>query len=283
MDANAVRETIQTLGALEPLGSDLRVKVAAIIESCGKSLSLGGDDVLIHEGDVAGGSGFVLLSGTMRVEQEGQPSVSIGAPALLGEMHQFNPKAQRTATVSASSPCEVLKFSWFDFQMRAMQELNAAEQDALMEAMAQLVWKRFHHEAMFNVPAFGQLEETARLRLCLTLVWIAHQEEVASGDTLFTEGQPQNGMGYLLLEGEIALLRGGQPFWQCTAPDLIGAATQLDPARRWSATARALSDASLMRFEWSELEGYLIQRLGEGETQRALAVIEASCAEGFTY
>ncbi|MFM1921315.1 MAG: hypothetical protein RLZZ303_2949 [Candidatus Hydrogenedentota bacterium] len=283
MDSASIHETILSLGAFEPLSPAHRAKVADLLLSVGKPVSLGVDDVLIHEGDVGGGAGFVLLSGSMRVEQEGQPSLVLGAPALLGEMHQFNPRAQRTATVSAASPCALLKFQWFDFQTACLSSLDKEEQAALMEAMEQLVWQRFHHEAIFHVPAFAALEETARLRLCLTLVWIAQEMRLIAGEKLFEQHAPQNGQGYVLLDGAVAMLRAGEPFGDVAAPALLGAATELEPGRRWSATAQALGAISVMRFEWSELEAYLVQRLGAEETRRAFASIEQQAASGFRF
>ena len=283
MDAETVREAVMELGALTPLSESLRGKVAELLSRCGKVLRLNAGDVLIHEGDVGGGAGFVLLEGRMLVTHGEDPSVTIDSPALLGEMHQFNPRAQRTATVTAEGDSEVLKFSWFDFQFQATSDLTHDEQDALMCAMEQLVWQRFQHESIFNVPAFQYVDEPTRLRLCLTLVWLAKDVHLPQGAVLFQQQEPQGGTGYVLLEGEIAFARAGQPFGQVFAPALVGSATDFDPRRTWSATAAASATISLMKFEWPELEAYLIQRIGEPQTRAAFAKIEQASRDGFIF
>lgn len=281
MESEGIRATLLTLSALDHLSPELRAKVAQLLLDLGKCLSLAEGDVLIHEGDVGGGSGYVLLAGNMRVEHERDTAVRLTPPALLGEMHQFNPRALRTATVTADTPCEVLKFSWFDFQFRATSQLTHDEQDALMETMEQLVWQRFHHESIFNVPCFQGIAERTRLRLCLTLVWLAKDLHLPAGAVLFQQQELQGGAGYILLNGDVALARAGQPIGTLSAPTLLGAATTFDPRRTWSATATAKTSVDLLQFEWPELEAYLVQRLGEPDARKVMAAIEDACPDGF--
>lgn len=281
MDSEDIRGTLLTLGVLDHLSPDLRGKVAQLLMDAGKPVSLEPGEVLIREGDVGGGAGYVLLSGSMRVEHERDTAVRISAPALLGEMHQFNPRALRTATVTADTPCALLKFAWFDFQYRATSELTHIEQDALMETMEQLVWQRFHQEPIFNVPCFEGIDPRTRLRLCLTLVWLAKDLHLPEGAVLFQQQELQGGAGYVLLKGNVALARAGQSIGTLEGPALIGAATSFNPRRTWSATATAKSGVDLLQFEWPELEAYLVQRLGEPDTRKVLTAIEGACPDGF--
>ena len=62
----------------------------------------------------------------------------------------------------------------------------------------------------------------------------------------------------------------------------MGAATDFDPRRTWTATAAASTTVSLLKFDWPELEAYLIQRIGEPQTRAIFAKIEQASRDPLT-
>jgi len=86
--------------------------IARLFLAVGQPSNLSNGDILLRQGGLGGDVGFVLLEGSVEVEKEGEKAVPVCSPALLGEMHQLNPRAQRTATVRAQGHTTVLQFSW---------------------------------------------------------------------------------------------------------------------------------------------------------------------------
>jgi CRP-like cAMP-binding protein len=71
-------------------------------------------DVLCQQG-APGRQAFILTSGTARIDIDGQPVDTVGAGTLIGEIALLT-YAQRTATVTATSPVTALVLSTAEFR-----------------------------------------------------------------------------------------------------------------------------------------------------------------------
>jgi CRP/FNR family transcriptional regulator, cyclic AMP receptor protein len=96
--------------------------------------------------------------------------------------------------------------------------------------------------ALFEGLSPGQTEQ---------LLTIAEEASVARGRDLFEEGAPGDAL-YLVLSGELEILKrdaagGQQQLARVGAGQVLGEMSLLGDARQRSATARALSDARLLR------------------------------------
>ena len=79
--------------------------------------------------------GYILRRGEVAVRKKGSPELRLAAPDLLGEMKQFSPVGQRTATVEACGELEVLDFKWSDFHRDIAGHLDESQQKRLADAI----------------------------------------------------------------------------------------------------------------------------------------------------
>ncbi len=103
---------ISGLDAWGDLPPDLREKTAHVLLAIGDLRKAAAGDTWIREGEHSENKGYVLLKGTVAIIRDEQPRAECDAPALLGEMMQFNPREHRLATITALTKCTVLRFSW---------------------------------------------------------------------------------------------------------------------------------------------------------------------------
>ncbi len=96
---------------------------------------------LFTEGEHEPDLGYVLLSGEVRVQKSYASDSMTTAPALLGEIKQFNPTSERTATVRASGDLDVLQFRWDQINAAISAALKGPEQKLLRKALLDYAWR----------------------------------------------------------------------------------------------------------------------------------------------
>lgn len=99
--------------------------------------------VLFTEGDKPSDHAIIVLTGAVSIQKPGAPELEQPAPELLGEMTRFNPTGHRTATVTASQPCSLLRFTWFNFEKVARRRMHEADFESLMKALEEYAWQHF--------------------------------------------------------------------------------------------------------------------------------------------
>lgn len=99
--------------------------------------------VLFNEGDKPSDQGIVVLTGAVLVQKPGAPELEQPAPELLGEMTRFNPTGHRTATVTTSQPCSLVRFAWANFEKVAKRRMSPADFAAMMKALEEYAWEHF--------------------------------------------------------------------------------------------------------------------------------------------
>ena len=236
--------------------------------------------------DVVGlgpGAGFVLLQGTVEVQKEGAPGITLPAPALLGEMQQFNSQSLRTATVLAKGECIARKFSWQELYRQAKQDLDASEQAMLIDSIERVVWERFDRDTLMDIALFRGLSDRLRLRACVTLQWLTEQVILAGGETLFQEDEMCGAVGYLLTQGIIVLSKLDHKPVTVAAPNILGVMPHFDPNMKWTATATAEGEVEVLKFSWQRYVLKLKERLSEEDLQEFNEGIEAAAAKHFQH
>lgn len=276
MASSSWLKQVAALPLLAQIPLSARDRIAELFLGVSRSMEMEGGDILIQEGALGGTAGYVLVKGQVTVERTGTPALLLDAPALLGEMQQFNPQALRTATVIAESDAVALKFGWPDLYARAKEMLSKDEQHLLLAALEHCVWERFHEEVLLDLPLLRGLPDQLRLQICILLHWLAQRVTVPKDETLFLQGETCGGRGYLLLEGNAVLISGGQTRGQVHAPDILGIFPEFDPDASWTASARANEPVSALKFNWQELDLLLAQRLSaSGLEQFRAALVKA--------
>lgn len=273
-------ETIRGLPLFSRIPEDTRVRLAEILRRVSKPVSYRDGDALISQRALGGQDGFVLLQGEVRVEKEGAEPIVLRAPALLGEMLQFNPRGQRTATVRAQGNAVALRFAWQEFYAQAKQALSEREQDALLEAIERSVSDRLDPAFRgVDLPLFRGLPDRLNLRACLALQWVVQRMALTDGQELFARDDLTGGTGFILVHGQVELTRPHYPPQVVRAPEVIGVIPRFDPARQWTATATARGSAELLRFNWQDYMALLQRRLSREELEQFVQVVESNATE----
>lgn len=138
-----IREALRGLPLAKVLPREMRDRVMMAFLATGEAKRCQPGATLFKEGDASGDFGFVLLTGTVAIEKDGNAAVFCDAPEILGEMQQFNPLHQRTATVRAGDDTTVLAFSWTQFFNSVSGIMSPEEVDRLREELGGLAWRHF--------------------------------------------------------------------------------------------------------------------------------------------
>lgn len=283
MEPSEERRMLVGLPLLESMPEEAKEHVAGLLLDVSETAGLADGDTLLRQGDLAGDSGYLLVAGEATIDKEGVEPLTLSAPALLGEMHQFNPQARRTATVRAKGPGQVCKFSWLELYARAKEALPEDEQTLLMDGIERVVWERFDRDMLMDLPMLRALGDQLKLRVCLPLLWIVKREVLYDAEILFDQNEKCGGAGYLLIRGKMAFTKADRHSHVLAAPNNIGLMPDFDPELRWTATATAQGEVELLRFSWLVYNKMLEQRLSKADRQQFVAGMKAGKKDCFVH
>ena len=253
-------DRIAQLPLLRFVPEAMRGRVAQLFSSVSKVVVTEAGEALVRRGELGGDAGFVLLDGTAEVVRDDGVPIRVESPALLGEMYQFNPHAERTATVRAAEAGRALKFSWQAFYSQAKAMLPGDEQGLLIGAIERCILERFDKGLLLRLPLLHGLPDELRLRVCLLLQWVTNPLALRDGALLFEQGAKCGGEGFLLARGAVDVRKAGQFVETRNAPDILGILPEFDPELRWTASAIARGSIEVLRFAWLELNALFAQR-----------------------
>jgi hypothetical protein len=281
-DAN-LSNAILALPMFADLSIETREHFAQVFLDISERVSFEDGDYLMREGDLGWITGYIIVAGEVVVERVGSKPIDVGAPAIVGEMQQFNPRSQRTATVRADGPVSALVFSWQNLYHLGASDLSGEEQRLLRNSIELLVLERFEQDTVMDVPLFRDLPGPLKVRACLLLMWLARDVAIRDGERLFDQGGMCGGIGYLLMKGTIRLKREHQPPKDISAPEILGIIPKPDLALKWSATAVATGEVEILKFDWATYSATLDNSLTPGERESVSKAFEAAAADHFAH
>jgi CRP-like cAMP-binding protein len=276
-------QKLTELPLLKSMPRNTLERVANLLWDISEKVVLVDGDLLLHEGDLAGETGYVLLDGAVQIEKQNTAPVVDQAPTLLGEMHQFNPHAQRMATVRAKGRASALKFSWRKLYHQAKAVLTEGEQTALMDGMERCVCERLEYETVMDLRLLRGLRDPLKVRVWLALQWIAQRLTLPDGAVLFEQGRLCGDTGYLVTRGDMEIRRAGLAVHVVHAPGMLGVLPQFVPDLRWTATASAKGNVELLKFSWLALKAILQQRLSAEDLRQFNAALENAAEDSFVH
>ena len=280
MGQDAVQQLVE-LSLLEAMPAEGKSHVAEVFLEISERRDLADGEELVHEGYLGFESGFVLVEGTVAIVKGGEQLSEVSAPALLGEMSQFKTGDTRTATVRAIGAVSALHFHWDDFYEEVQQGLCESERTLLMDALEQLVWKRFSQDGLLTVGLFRDLSAALRLKVCIVFPWIAERVSVKKGEAVFEREERCKSIGYLLTKGSIRLVREDGREWVVKAPNIVGVMPRHEPSQQWTATATPSEDAEMLGFSWQQYMERLQERLSHEEQRQLVDSMKAHASEHF--
>jgi CRP-like cAMP-binding protein len=106
------------------------------------------------------------------------------------------------------------------------------------------------HGALTSLSGFRDASEDTQLRIVRALERAGMFERLDSGTVLLRDADVFDDVGYVLIEGTVAITRPNTLGFQSSAPDLLGEAAFLHPAHRRVATVTAEGPVSVFSFRW---------------------------------
>lgn len=143
MSLDKLKKQLQSLPFADALAPNVLAGFAETLETVGIVDEAESGTVLFTEGDKPTDQGIVVLTGAVSIQKPGAPELEQPAPELLGEMTRFNPTGQRTATVTTSHPCALLRFTWQNFEKVARRRMNSTDFESLMKTLEEYAWQHF--------------------------------------------------------------------------------------------------------------------------------------------
>lgn len=143
MGPREIHEAIVEIATMGGFSAPARETLAQLLQEISEVRRLRKGHRMTREGSRGRNRGFILLTGSVRVQKSDVPDSKVPAPELLGEVMQFNPKRMRVATVIAYEDCLVLRFMWDDFWDAVARYFDPAEQAKVREVLERRAWEHF--------------------------------------------------------------------------------------------------------------------------------------------
>lgn len=140
METEEVQNLLCGLPFMLDMPESLKQQVGRVFLEVSELQSIEADTVLFQEGDKNNQDGYIVLSGAVQVEKSYAKECTALAPVLLGEVKQFNPRSERTATVRAKEDLDALHFDWNRFYEAVDDRLDEMDQEVLRTALLNYAW-----------------------------------------------------------------------------------------------------------------------------------------------
>ena len=142
--------------------------------------------------------------------------------------------------------------------------------------------KETARQIVSGMAALSPLNASLRARVASIFLEISAPKRVAPDTTLFHAGDASNGMGVVLLEGELTIDKQENPSVTAYAPDLIGEMAQLNPTRQRTATVIAATELKVLTFTWQKFSEVAMTKLSEAELKSVTEALKAHAWRHFT-
>lgn len=140
METEEMQNLLSGLPFMLDMPESLKQQVGQIFMEVSDLESIDADSLLFREGDKNNQDGYIVLSGAVTVEKSYAKECTAMAPVLLGEVKQFNPRSERTATVRAKEDLDALHFDWSKFYEAVDDRLDDMDQEVLRAALLNYAW-----------------------------------------------------------------------------------------------------------------------------------------------
>ena len=131
-----------------------------------------------------------------------------------------------------------------------------------------------HREKLSALPFLQGLPDATKERICAVIADISEKTTVSAGEGLVQEGHLAFASGYILLDGTVSVEREGLDSIELTAPRLFGEMSQFIRDDSRTATIRATSDASFLKFSWDDFYEGVGKDLSKEENAALVQAIE---------
>lgn len=127
---------------------------------------------------------------------------------------------------------------------------------------------------VLDLAVLAGLSVSVRERMADVFLSVAAPQKVPANTTLFKKGQTSNDDGFVLLDGEVSVLKEGAPEIIAPAPEILGEIGHLSHTKQRSATVTAACELKVLRFKWSALISSALQALSAEEAQQFTSALQ---------
>ena len=143
MGPNDIHEAIVRVPVVAEFAQPVRETLSTLLQEISEVRRLRKGHRMTREGGRGRNRGFILLTGSVRIQKSDVPDSKARAPELLGEVMQFNPKKMRIASVFAHEDCLVMRFMWDDFWDAVARYFDPDDQAKVRESLERRAWEHF--------------------------------------------------------------------------------------------------------------------------------------------
>jgi CRP-like cAMP-binding protein len=140
-----LEDQVKRLSVLLELPDRLHDQAAAALLRVSTFQNIDPGDVLFAEGAKKPNDGYVLLQGDVQIQRSDGFTTTATAPALIGEMQQFQleNEGRRSASVIAGQNTSVLHFDWPAFYNALENVISAEEMELVRHAFRCQAWMHY--------------------------------------------------------------------------------------------------------------------------------------------
>lgn len=135
-----------------------------------------------------------------------------------------------------------------------------------------------YRKKLLLLPFIAELPEPLRARVAMCLMWIGQPAQFAVGDAIFVQGEEDENIGCVLLQGEVEVLRDSLEAIRVPAPNLLGEMQQLEPTAQRTATVQVTIEAQTLLFSWHDFVAHSGVLLNTDEQVVLRDVVRAAAA-----
>lgn len=140
METDEIQNLLCGLPFMIDMPESLKQRVSLIFLDISEFETIEEGRVLFREGDSKSQDGYIVLSGSVKVDKSYAKCTTAYGPVLLGEIKQFNPRSERTATVTANEDLDTLHFDWTKFNDALRARLDATDQEVFRKCLLNYAW-----------------------------------------------------------------------------------------------------------------------------------------------
>lgn len=135
---------IENLSLMLDLDPKVQQAFIASLKDVGRIAGVNKGRHLFSQGEPAADEGYIVIKGTLTIENDSGFKNTLYAPVLVGEMKQFAfGDESRSADVLAEADLEVLRFDWSALYASMDAKLTDAHMTAFRAALRRYAWMHF--------------------------------------------------------------------------------------------------------------------------------------------
>jgi len=134
---------------------------------------------------------------------------------------------------------------------------------------------------ILSIPLMKLIPDTMQERLGMIFLWVSEAEQMTEGEHLYEEGQHDENLGCLLLDGAVIIRKGDHEPITVEGPALLGEMQQFTPDQARTATVELATAGLVLKFEWHEFVALSMAYLTKAEQATLKEVITRSASKRF--